>query len=74
MSTYAEPATLWRLRNQRGDRARATLIPGSPASTLCFFVNDELARGENFEEWATALLRADEVRATLLEEGWRTEE
>lgn len=74
MSTYAEPATIWRLKNERGDRARATLIPGSPASTLCFFVNDELTEGENFEEWAAALTRADEVRTTLLGEGWRADE
>ena len=74
MSTYAEPATIWRLKNVRGDRARATLIPGSPASTLCFFVNDELTKGENFEEWAAALTRADEVRTTLLGEGWRADE
>ena len=54
----------------KGDRARATLIPGSPESTLVFFVNDRLDRGENFAEWAQAMARADAVRQELLEQGW----
>ncbi len=70
METYREPAVLWRLRHTNGDRARATLIPGSPASTLVFLVNDRLDRGENFEEWADALARAEQVRAELVEKGW----
>ena len=70
METYREPAVLWRLRHSNGDRARATLIPGTPASTLVFLVNDRLDRGENFEEWAEALARAEQVRAELVEKGW----
>lgn len=70
METYSEPAVLWRLRHARGDKARATLIPGSPHSTLVFFVNDRLDRGENFTEWSQAVARADQVRADLLEQGW----
>jgi len=70
VETYREPAVLWRLRHTNGDRARATLIPGSPASTLVFLVNDRLDRGENFEEWADALARAEQVRAELVEKGW----
>jgi hypothetical protein len=69
--TYAESAVLWRLRHPDGDMARATLIPGSPASTLVYFVNDEFERGENFAEWAPAVAQAERVKEQLIEEGWR---
>ena len=71
--SYSEPAVLWRLRDPDGNRVRATIIPGVPQSTLVIFVNDRFERGENFEEWALALARADEVRASLVEAGWRPE-
>lgn len=73
MESYSEPAVLWRLRHKNGDHARATLIPGSPASTLVFLVNDRLDRGENFTEWAQALARAEVVRQDLLDQGWTVE-
>ena len=72
-ASYSEPAVLWRLRHPDGDLARATIIPGVPTSTLVFFVNDEFERGENFDEWAQALTRADEVRQSLIEAGWRVD-
>ena len=73
MESYSEPAVLWRLRHPQGDLARATLIPGSPESTLVFFVNDQLDRGENFREWAQAIARAEVVRQDLLDQGWTVE-
>ena len=73
VESYSEPAILWRLRHPKGDRARATLIPGSPESTLVFFLNDRLDRGENFTEWAQAMARAEAVRQELLEQGWKIE-
>jgi hypothetical protein len=69
--TYSEPAVLWRLRHPDGDIARATLIPGSPVSTLVYFVNDELERGENFEDWEPAVAQAERVRQQLIDDGWR---
>ena len=73
MSTsFTEPAILWRLRGARGDTARAMLIPGSPESTLVFFLNDQFDRGENFVEWSAALERADAVREDLIQQGWRS--
>jgi hypothetical protein len=70
---FAEPVVLWRLRHPDGDLARATLIPGVPASTLVYFVNDQLERGENFEEWEPAVAQAARVREQLIEDGWRDE-
>ena len=72
-TTYGEPAVLWRLRHRDGDRARATLIPGSPASTLVYFVNEVFERGENFGEWNDALAHADGVRRQMLDAGWTDE-
>jgi hypothetical protein len=71
MESYAEPAVLWRLRHPEGPAARATLIPGSPDSTLVIFVDDRFERGENFRDWGAALAKAEEIRRGLEEEGWR---
>ena len=71
--SYSEPAVLWRLRDAAGNQARATIIPGTPQSTLVIFMNDQFERGENFEDWSEALARADEVRASLTESGWSSE-
>jgi hypothetical protein len=71
--SYSEPAVLWRLTHQDGGRARATLIPGVPDSTLVFFVNDRFERGENVSDWEPALRRADEVKRQLVQEGWKEE-
>jgi hypothetical protein len=74
MESYSEPAVLWRMRREGGEVARATLIPGSPASTLVIFVDDRFERGENFEDWAAALARAEAIREDLAQQGWRREE
>jgi len=70
VESFSEPAVLWRLQRGR-DEARATVIPGSPVSTLVFLVNDELDRGENYDALDAMLARAEEVRRELLEQGWR---
>lgn len=74
MESYAEPAVLWRLRHPEGAAARATLIPGTPESTLVIFVDDQFERGENFREWDAALARAEEIRRDLQQEGWRPDD
>jgi hypothetical protein len=53
--------------------ARATLIPGAPASTLVYFVNDQFERGENFGDWEPAVAQAARIREQLIEDGWRDE-
>jgi len=69
--TYTGPTILWRLRHDDGRVIRATLIPGSPASTLVFFVDDQFERGENFTEWEPALRQAQALREELMADGWR---
>jgi hypothetical protein len=72
--TFGEPTVLWRLHHADGDTARATLIPGTPQSTLVYFINDEFERGENFDEWDPALRHAERVKARMLAAGWREDE
>jgi hypothetical protein len=72
VTTYNEPAVLWRLVRGR-DRARATLIPGVPESTLVYFINDRFEKGENVTDWAQALASAERMRSTLVEDGWKDE-
>jgi hypothetical protein len=72
VTTYNEPAVLWRLTRGR-DRARATVIPGSPESTLVYFVNDQFEKGENVKDWEEALAKAERLKAQLLEDGWTDE-
>ena len=71
--TYDETAVLWRLRHPDGNVARATLIPGSPTSTLVYFVNDQFERGENFAEWGPAVAQAERVKRQMIDDGWREE-
>ena len=49
------------------------LIPGDPQHTLTFFVNDVMDRAENFDTLDLALFRAEDIRASLVAEGWRDE-
>jgi len=67
----AGPTVLWRLRHTDGQVIRATFIPGSPVSTLVYFVDDRFERGENFEEWEPALKQAAALRDELIAGGWR---
>jgi len=69
----SNPTVLWRLWSKAGEQARAVVIPGEPHSTLTVFVDDVLDRAENFEALDVALFRADDIKVTLLESGWREE-
>jgi len=67
------PTVLWRLRNGRGAEARAVLIPGEPHTTLTILVDEVMDRAENFDSLDMALFRAEDLRATLVADGWRDE-
>jgi hypothetical protein len=72
VTTYNEPAVLWRLERGR-DRARATVIPGVPESTLVYFVNDKFEKGQNVADWAQAIEAAERLKQQLLGDGWKEE-
>ena len=70
----ASPTTLLRLWSRGGEQARAVVIPGEPQSTLTVFVDDVLDRAENFDALDVALFRAEDLKVSLLEQGWREDD
>ena len=69
------PTILWRLfRHGEGQHARAVILPGGPPHTLAFFVNDAMDRAENYDTMDLAVFRADDIKRSLLDDGWRDEE
>jgi hypothetical protein len=69
-----EPTVLWRLYRPEGGRARAVLLPGTPQLTLTFFMDNQLDRAENFDSLDVALFRSEDVKRTLLSDGWKNDE
>ena len=65
---------LWRLYRadgvSKGDRSHAVILPGGPPFTLAFFANDAMDRVENYDTMELALFRADEIRNSLVADGW----
>ena len=68
------PTVLWRLFHPGGRHARAVLLPGSPQLTLTFFVDNQLDRAENFDSLDIALFRSEDVKQTLISDGWKNDE
>ncbi len=68
--TVSGQTILWRLCNPRRDHSRAVILPGGPPHTLAFFVNETLDRAENYDTIDLALFRAEDVKRTLLTDGW----
>jgi hypothetical protein len=68
---------LWRLfrpsGEHKGDRTRAVILPGGPPFTLAFLVNDGMDRVENYDAMALAIFRSDEIKRSLLNDGWKEE-
>ena len=73
----AGSTVLWRLVKAagaaKGTRAHAVILPGGPPFTLAFFANDEMDRVENYDTIDLAMFRADEIRRSLMEDGWKEE-
>jgi hypothetical protein len=72
--TKDDQTVLWRLYNHRREHSRAVILPGGPPHTLAFFVNDTMDRAENYETIDLALFRAEDVKRTLVNDGWMEEE
>jgi hypothetical protein len=65
-----DPTVLWRLTRGK-DAAHATVFPSDPQTTVAWFVNGVMDRAEKYDSLDLALARADEVRGTLLRDGWK---
>ena len=68
------PTVLWRLFHPEGRHARAVLLPGTPQLTLTFFVDNQLDRAENFDSLDVAMFRSEDVKRTLISDGWKNDE
>lgn len=70
-----ESTVLWRLFRAtgpaKGAHVRAVVLPGGPAFTLAFFVDEDMDRVENYESMDLAMFRADEIKRSLLAEDWK---
>ena len=70
-----ETTVLWRLFRaagpEKGARVHAVILPGGPPVTLAFFANDEMDRVENYESTDLALFRAEEIKRSLVADGWK---
>ena len=64
---------LWRMCNDKRDHSRAVILPGGPPHTIAFFVNNTMDRVENYETLDLAMFRAQDVKRSLVEEGWKEE-
>lgn len=68
----AGTTVLWRLfEPATRDRSRAVILPGGPPFTLAFFANDAMDRVENYDTMALAIFRSDEIKRSLIEDGWK---
>jgi hypothetical protein len=72
----AGATVLWRLFRKgatASEHSRAVILPGGPPHTLAFFANDEMDRVENYDSIDLALFRADEIKRSLVDDGWKDE-
>jgi hypothetical protein len=66
----ADPAVLWRLT--RGpSTAHATIFPGETQTTVTWYFDGVMDRGENYDTVDLALARAEHIRGVLLRDGWQ---
>jgi hypothetical protein len=61
---------LWRLTKGR-EAAHATIFPGQPQTTIAWFVHGVMDRAEQYDSMDLALARSEEVRGTLVRDGWK---
>jgi hypothetical protein len=69
----ADSTVLWRLYNEKRDHSRAVILPGGPPHTVAFFVNNTMDRVENYDTMELAIFRAEDIKRSLMEEGWKEE-
>jgi hypothetical protein len=59
--------------NDKRDHSRAVILPGGPPHTIAFFVNNTMDRVENYDTMDLAVFRAEDIKRTLMDEGWKEE-
>jgi hypothetical protein len=69
----ADSTVLWRLFNDHREHSRAVMLPGGPPHTIAFFLNNTMDRVENYDTLDLAMFRAEDVKRSLLDTGWKEE-
>jgi hypothetical protein len=64
---------LWRMFNDKREHSRAVILPGGPPHTVAFFVNNTMDRVENYDTMDLAMFRAEDIKRSLIDEGWKEE-
>jgi hypothetical protein len=67
----SDATVLWRLFNDRREHSRAVILPGGPPHTVAFFVNNTMDRVENYDTIDLAVFRAQDIKRSLVDDGWR---
>ena len=70
MSMTTDPTVLWRMSRGKST-AHATVFPGDSQTTVTWFFDGVMDRAENYDTVDLALARADQIRAILLNDGWK---
>ena len=70
MSMTTDPTVLWRMSRGKST-AHATVFPGDSQTTVTWFFDGVMDRAENYDTLDLALARADQIRAILLNDGWK---
>ena len=70
MTSSTDPTILWRLSRGRSI-AHATLFPGPDVMTITWYVDGVMDRAENYDSLDLALARSEDVRGTLVRDGWQ---
>ena len=65
-----DPTVLWRMTRGKST-AHATVFPGDSQTTVTWFFDGVMDRAENYDTLDLALARADQIRAILLNDGWK---
>jgi len=73
-STYSEPTVLWRLRHADGRTAYAKVIPVGKTASAVWFIGELAEDAKDFDDWASAVQWAEEMRADLEATGWLGDE
>jgi len=70
--TYVEPTVIWRLHHSDGRLAHGTVVPRWHDAAAVWFINNLPEGGCDFHSWSAALNWLENVRSTLLRNGWES--
>jgi hypothetical protein len=70
-SGYDEPTVMWRMNRADGQSSHAVIARYQSAVAVIWFVNCRPVGFRDFDDWTSALLWCDQMRAQNWTAGWR---